>query len=663
MLYHTWSALAQGVIYGLLLALGVRILLALASPILDASARFAIWFATLLAIVSMPFLFMLPHATARAKVFVMPLRLDDGAAYSGLAVFLSVLLLLRLVFSYLRICRLKRDAVEAPPEAVERFRAWGAQLRPGRSVDLVISRRASSPMAVGFCKPAIVLPESLLLRLTTEEFDHLGLHELAHIARRDDWMNLTERILQALYFWHPAVFWVCRRLELERELACDDAVVVQSGGEPKRYARSLARVIELAPWSRGPVLASGAVFRKRQILQRIETLMASAKNARPRVSSFTVVVIVMCVFGALGEFARMPQIVAFDSLFSGPGSRWRWSDNGRTVEMQTSGEVQFSVAEPDVEAISPGGFVRLHESGWTSRDLEWTPSQSGSGIAVRYRVDGREMPLDNIGKDWSKTTLLWAIRESGINAEERVGLILGKKGVPAVLEEVDRIGSDNVRRRYLTALLDSALEPADQVRAIQKIAKLKSDHEKAELLLQLRDRATPGPLRAAWLESARSIHSDHDKARVLRVIEEEAGGEKPVADDDLLRSVRTIESDHDKANVLQRLAAGPYSPEFLTAVGSIASDHDKSRVIGAMLQSGGGSVEAAQAAVSLARGIASDHEKAELLRRVLDLHGDKPEIRAQVRKAAEKIASDSEYRRVVSKIQFEVQCKDGPSCG
>ncbi len=117
-----------------------------------------------------------------------------------------------------------------------------------RPVRLLLSDDISSPMAVGFLPPAVILPASLPDQLETAELEHVLLHEAAHLARRDDWTNLAARLLGAALALHPVAVWILRQIEREREMACDDWVVARTGAA-KPYAASLARMFELR-WSR-----------------------------------------------------------------------------------------------------------------------------------------------------------------------------------------------------------------------------------------------------------------------------------------------------------------------------------------------------------------------------------------------------------------------------
>jgi hypothetical protein len=102
-------------------------------------------------------------------------------------------------------------------------------------------------------------------------------HEWSHVQRRDDLVNLFQLAARALAGWHPAVWWLHRRLLIEREVACDEMVVAMTGSA-KEYASSLARVASLAPNGRlslasvGALSSSGLTMRVLRILASRKTL-------------------------------------------------------------------------------------------------------------------------------------------------------------------------------------------------------------------------------------------------------------------------------------------------------------------------------------------------------------------------------------------------------
>ena len=120
------------------------------------------------------------------------------------------------------------------------------QLRLGvrRAVALLQSCRVESPVALGLLRPVILMPAAILAGLSVSQLEAILAHELAHIRRWDYLVNLVQTAVETLLFYHPAVWWISRRIRLEREHCCDD-VAVGICGSPARYAESLSAVEEL----------------------------------------------------------------------------------------------------------------------------------------------------------------------------------------------------------------------------------------------------------------------------------------------------------------------------------------------------------------------------------------------------------------------------------
>ncbi|HBO44007.1 MAG TPA: hypothetical protein DD670_08755 [Planctomycetaceae bacterium] len=134
--------------------------------------------------------------------------------------------------------------------------------------------RVTVPTVLGMLRPIVLLPAAIMTGLTPDDFAAIIRHELAHIRRYDLWMNLLQRVIESLLFFHPVVWFISRRLNAEREVCCDD-LVVSSGYEPMDYAGALLRMAELCAISRKPaVLALAAAGNRTPLLERrIERLM------------------------------------------------------------------------------------------------------------------------------------------------------------------------------------------------------------------------------------------------------------------------------------------------------------------------------------------------------------------------------------------------------
>lgn len=114
-----------------------------------------------------------------------------------------------------------------------------------RPVALLESVRVAGPVAVGWLRPVVLLPAGLVAGLPVAQLEAVLAHELAHIRRHDYLLNLLQSLIEALFFFHPAVWWVSAQVRREREHCCDDLAVEALGGDAKPLARALAA---LAAW-------------------------------------------------------------------------------------------------------------------------------------------------------------------------------------------------------------------------------------------------------------------------------------------------------------------------------------------------------------------------------------------------------------------------------
>ena len=111
-----------------------------------------------------------------------------------------------------------------------------------------------APAMIGWLRPVVLLPVQALTGLSEEQLRAVIAHELAHVRRLDAFVNLFQIVAEALLFYHPAMWWLNRRIRGERELACDE-VAVSMTGDRLDYARALAAMAE---WKCPPVLAMAA---------------------------------------------------------------------------------------------------------------------------------------------------------------------------------------------------------------------------------------------------------------------------------------------------------------------------------------------------------------------------------------------------------------------
>ncbi len=130
-----------------------------------------------------------------------------------------------------------------------RWRQFRRALRRGVPLDLDIPVPAISlseriePGVFGVFRPVLLLPEGIAQRLTQDQLRAVVAHEMSHVRRRDNVANAIHMLAEALFWFHPLVWWIERRLLDEQERACDEEVLRQ-GGDPRVYAESLLRICE-----------------------------------------------------------------------------------------------------------------------------------------------------------------------------------------------------------------------------------------------------------------------------------------------------------------------------------------------------------------------------------------------------------------------------------
>ena len=120
---------------------------------------------------------------------------------------------------------------------------FAREMRVTRPVKVLESMLVRAPTVIGWLRPVILLPLGLVTGLTPEQLQAILAHELAHIRRYDYLVNLLQSLAETLLFYHPAVWFISRRIRIERENCCDD-IAVAAGAERFSYAESLLHVAQ-----------------------------------------------------------------------------------------------------------------------------------------------------------------------------------------------------------------------------------------------------------------------------------------------------------------------------------------------------------------------------------------------------------------------------------
>ncbi len=153
------------------------------------------------------------------------------------------------------------------------------RLRLRRRVPLQTLTGPGTPMTIGWWRPVVLVPVSMFARMPVQLLDALLAHELAHIKRHDYLINVIQSCIEAFLFYHPVVWWLSRRIRVEREHIAD-GIAAGAIREPRNLALALQQLETLGatvPELSAVHLAAGA--RGGDLLLRIQRLVEPGKRA------------------------------------------------------------------------------------------------------------------------------------------------------------------------------------------------------------------------------------------------------------------------------------------------------------------------------------------------------------------------------------------------
>ena len=179
-------------------------------------------------------------AIGMPAIEVVANRLEPFLPYL-LAAWLVGVALLSLVHlhGWRRVRQLRSDTRPVDERWQAAFERLAARMGVARTVHILQTARLEVPAVVGWLRPAVLVPVSTFTGLSPQQLEAVLAHELAHVRRYDDLVNLLQVAVETLLFYHPGVWWVSRRVRRERENCCDDLAVRYTAG-PVAYARALA---------------------------------------------------------------------------------------------------------------------------------------------------------------------------------------------------------------------------------------------------------------------------------------------------------------------------------------------------------------------------------------------------------------------------------------
>ncbi len=346
------TALAAWLWQGLLLAASVELFLR-ARPRLNAATRHLIWWAACAGVVALGLIHgawtgpSSPAAPSAAAAGGPLLRLPAAPAWLVWGVFgawlgFAVLGLGRVLRGLRHVGALRAHAVPLDAARASRLVTWRRTRGGGRQAGLLVTDRPVAACALGFRRPAILLSQRLVAALDGQALDQVVMHEQAHLDRFDDWLRIAQAVVTALAGIHPAIHFIGRRIDLEREAACDDRVVCVTGAAA-RYAACLTDAAMAASAhlpAAVPSVFGGSSSSVRSLRTRILRLVSGRPDHGRRFARLALATVAVWLAAVLVSAPLLPAVVVFAH------------DARRTLAMSLA-PVAFSSVIPAAPAALP----------------------------------------------------------------------------------------------------------------------------------------------------------------------------------------------------------------------------------------------------------------------------------------------------------------------
>jgi bla regulator protein BlaR1 len=355
---------------------------------------------------------------------------------------------LRLTGGWLYLQHLSRTATQP---VSDRWWELANRLRSTLLIRSIVQVRESAriavPMVVGTIKPVLLLPIGLATNLSMREIEAVLAHELAHVKRHDYAVNLLQSVMEVLYFFHPAIWWLSARVREEREHCCDDLAVEACGGDGRTLAQALARVEELrlVQSSMTPSLAMALTTKRQLLLHRVRRMLGVP--TRPVVSN-----------GSLAGLTLATLLLVSASVYAiqqQPKPRHKQPQATRKHKIDSNSEYGMVDSKKVSYVIWKGQKLPAARVARLQRQLD--------------QVETGQLSLDNIPQS-DRDILLTIIEknngfDSGMNALSE-GLahidydniaVSAETGIETSLATLNKINYDNITNQALASL--SQLQP------------------------------------------------------------------------------------------------------------------------------------------------------------------------------------------------------------
>jgi beta-lactamase regulating signal transducer with metallopeptidase domain len=442
-------------------------------------------------------------STSAAAVSAPPFRVPTWALWVVGVWLLGVLVAtLRLIIALVGTLRVTR---RAKPLGGSSWNDVVAELtlalRPARLVRWLQSDDIETPMTWGLRRPVILVPRDAD-GWDDERRRLVLLHELVHVTRHDWLVRVLAQLACAMHWFNPLAWMAARRLDIEREQACDDAIIAH-GTRPSVYASHLLEIARLMKLRAAPAAAVLSMAHTCQLEGRVVSILngkrGHARGGAALVPTGVLGVTVVLLLAAVEPGGHAAALATRDVPVGVDGLMVRWSDEDGQHLFETSGAVFFNREGTEVTSMGQDGVVRLESvEPQATRRLSITVDGTGA-MRHDWTVGGQPAMFDEAALRWMRSMIARGLDRTGRPTISRypAGPALRNAAVALgeVLEEIalheQRQQEIEEEKAPLYAQADrigTLLEPLDERRALleSELETLRARHDSSDLTAEAR---------------------------------------------------------------------------------------------------------------------------------------------------------------------------------
>lgn len=285
-----------------------------------------------------------------------------------------IILSLRLAGGLIYVSRIRQQARTTDPrwQTVLDKMIQSRGLR--KTVRIAESTLVSIPVALGFIKPMILFPVAAMNKLSTSEIEAIIAHELAHLVRNDYLLNILQSVIEVIFYYNPAVWWISATIRHERENCCDDMAIALCGSS-LTYAKALVSLEDMK--GKVPALVLPVRSSKPRLLNRVRRILNQPQNKSNTMEKL------------IATSGLIFSVLLFSMNTSGPSS-------ARALDNHWLNEVSETLFLKDIEAVrdtTPERNVEVMKIKKRDDDGEVEMIVENDEI-TSFKIDGNEVPKD-----------------------------------------------------------------------------------------------------------------------------------------------------------------------------------------------------------------------------------------------------------------------------